>query len=186
MPTIADQNNTGWLAEVVSSMGHYTRSPDTFTIFYGGPDGYSWDRAQHYRGGYTPGRISVADLNNNGHLDLIVPAYSTDVTRVLPLQIFWNNGQAIDLDHPLDLPADSSFSVSPIDFNRDGYIDLMVACHRNDYGHQVDSLIYWNGPGGFSPDRVTPLPGMGPHRMNTRDPGTESYTHLTLPTSDQV
>ena len=70
-----DLNGNGWLDLVVSSQGHYHRRQDTFTIFYGVPEGYSWDRVQDYKGGYSPGQIAVADLNNNGRLDLIVPAY---------------------------------------------------------------------------------------------------------------
>ena len=171
----ADLNHNGWLDLVVRTYGHLLRTQDTLTIFYGGPDGYSWDNAQDYKGGYTPGKISVADLNNNGNLDLIVPAYSTDLTRVKPVQVFWNNGETFDLEHPLELPADSGFAVLPVDLSRNGYIDLMVACHRNDQSHQVDSIIYWNGPQGLSVDRVTRFPGMGPHRMNVRDPGN-AYT----------
>ena len=184
----ADLNHDGWLDLIVGTSGHLTRTPDTFTIFYGGPDGYSWDRSQHYQGGYTPGRISVADLNNDGNLDLIIPAYSTDLTRVLPVQVFWNDGERVDLEHPLDLPADSGFSALPVDLNRNGYIDVMLACHRSNVSHKVDSLIYWNGPEGLSPERTTRLPGMGPHRMNARDPGNaytrEPYESYVSPPHD--
>ena len=58
----ADLNGNGWLDLVVSSQGHYLRRPDTFTIFYGGPGGYGWDHAQDYKGGFSPGRISVCRL----------------------------------------------------------------------------------------------------------------------------
>ena len=169
--TAADLNGNGWLDLVVSSSGHYHRKPDTLTIFYGGPDGYGWHDAQDYKGGFSPGQMSVADLNNNGLLDLIVPAYSTDLTRVVPIQIFWNLGDRFDLEHPLELHADAGFEALPIDLNRNGWTDLFVACHRNDVGHVVDSQIFWNGPEGLSNDRTTPLPGMGPHRLNARLPG---------------
>ena len=171
----ADLNGNGWLDLVVASKGHYLRKQDTFTIFYGGPGGYGWDHAQDYKGGFSPGRISVADLNNNGRLDLIVPAYSTDVTRVVPVQIFWNDGESFDLEHPHELHADAGFDALPVDLSRNGYIDLMLSCHRTDIGHVVDSLIFWNGPEGLSNDRTTRLPGMGPHYLNARLPGN-AYT----------
>ncbi len=177
--TAADLNGNGWLDLVVSSSGHYHREPDTLTIFYGGPDGYGWHHAQDYKGGFSPGQMSVADLNNNGLLDLIVPAYSTDLTRVVPIQIFWNRGDRFDLEHPLELHADAGFEALPIDLNRNGWTDLFVACHRNDVGHVVDSQIFWNGPDGLSNDRTTPLPGMGPHRLNARLPGN-AYTRAPI------
>ena len=173
--TVADINNDGWLDLVVNTQGHYARRPDTFTIFYGGPDGYSRDNCQHYQGNYSPGRISAADLNNDGNLDLVVPAYSTKDNRVVPTQIFWGNGRRIDLDHPMDLPADAGFSALLIDLSRNGWRDLMLVCHRNNLSHQVDSRIYWNGPEGISPDRFAPLPSMGVHWMTTRDFGN-AYT----------
>ena len=165
--TAADLNGNGWLDLVVSSAGHYHRQPDTLTIFYGGPEGYSWDNAQDYKGGFSPGQMSVADLNNNGLLDLVVPAYSTNLTRVVPIQIFWNQGDRFDLEHPLELQADAGFEGLPIDLSRNGWIDLFVACHRTDVGHVVDSQIFWNGPKGLSNDRTTPLPGMGPQAERT-------------------
>lgn len=171
----ADLNGNGWLDIIVGMPGHYVRKPDTLCIFYGGPDGFDPDNFQHLIGGYTPGATAVADFNNNGNLDLLVPAYSSATTRVLPAQLFWGNGQKIDFDNPFNLTGESPFAVLPIDLNRNGWVDVVLACHRDDLGHQVDSLIYWNGPEGFSPDRVTRLPGLGPHWLTTRDPGN-AYT----------
>ena len=117
----------------------------------------------------------MADVNNNGHLDLLVPAYSTDLTRVLPAQLFPGDGRTVDLEHPVDVPAKSSFAFFPMDLSRNGYVDLVMVCHRDDLGHQVDSVIFWNGPEGISADRTTRLPGMGPHFLSSRDPGN-AYT----------
>ena len=91
-------------------------------------------------------------------------------------------GFAIDayaLEHPLELHADAGFEALPIDLNRNGWTDMFVACHRNDVGHVVDSQIFWNGPEGLSNDRTTPLPGMGPHRLNARLPGN-AYTRAPI------
>ena len=94
----------------------------------------------------------------------------------------YGGGFAIDayaLEHPLELHADAGFEALPIDLNRNGWTDLFVACHRNDVGHVVDSQIFWNGPEGLSNDRTTPLPGMGPHRLNARLPGN-AYTRAPI------
>jgi len=167
----ADLTQNGYLDLIVSVQSHYLRTNESCYIFYGGPEGYDLARSQRFDGGYTPGDIAVADLDNDGRPELIVSGYSTDATRVMPTQIFRMQGDRVDFDHPQDLPADSGFAFLPVDLSGNGYRDLVIACHRDDRGHQVDSLIYWNGPEGMSPDRVTRLPGMGPHWMTTRDPG---------------
>ena len=188
----ADLNEDGWLDLIVTVMGHYTRQPGSFHIFYGGPAGYSHANSQFYAGHYSPGAIVVADLNGDGHLDLLVPAYSSAVTRVLLSQIFWGDGRRIDLEHPLNLPAEAACSALVVDLDRDGRPDVMLACHRDDLGHQAPSLIYWNGSAGFSPERVTRLPGMGPHHLSHRDLGNaytrqpvEYYTSPALPLAGQ-
>ena len=178
----ADLNKDGWLDLIVGISGHYARIPDTLFIFYGGPDGFDPENSQSYVGGYSAGDISVADFNNDGNLDLLVTAYSTATTRELPAQLFWGNGKTIDFENPFNFHCDAPNAVLPIDLNRNGWVDVMLSCHRNDLGHQVDSLIFWNGPEGFSTEHVARLPGMGPHRLASRDSGnaytrepTESY-----------
>ena len=171
----ADLTKNGWLDLIVSIQSHYSRRQTSFYVFYGGPNGYSPKNSQCYRGGYTTAGIAIADIDNDGNLELLVPAYSTNLTRELPAQILHIRGKDIDFENPLNLPANSLNAFMALDLNGNGYLDLVAACHRNDLGHQVDSLIYWNGPEGISADRTTALPGLGPHFFTSRDPGN-SYT----------
>jgi hypothetical protein len=167
----ADFNEDGWLDLVVSVMGHRIRKPNTLQIFYGGPGGHSPARSERYLGNYSPIQTAVADFNRDGHLDLVTTGYSTATGRVIPARLFWGDGKKIDFEHPLMLPAESSSSITHMDLNRDGWIDLVFACHRNDVGHRVDSLIYWNSKNGFDLAHPTRLPGLGPHGMTARDRG---------------
>ncbi len=171
----ADLNGNGWLDLVVGIGSHYERGRQSVYVYNGGPDGYRPDKVQKYIGGYSPSGISVADIDHDGKLELLVSAYSTAHARVLPLQIFRTDHETIEFDHPSDLDAESSCASMAIDLNGNGFRDLLVVCHRNDLGHQVDSLIFWNGPAGISPDRTTRLPGLGPHSLTCRDPGN-AYT----------
>ena len=179
----ADLTGNGHLDLIVGIPAFRARKPSGFCIFYGGPDGLNPDKVEYCVGDASATSLSFADLNNNGQLDLLVGAYSSATTRELPMQIFWGTDKGVDLKNPTDIMAESSCGFLTIDLTGNGYLDVVVACHRNDLGHQVDSMIFWNGPDGLSIDRVTRIPGMGPHDLTTRDPGNglnrkpyESYT----------
>ena len=174
-PNLADINDDGWLDLIVGILGHRMRYKDTLRIFFGGPDGFQPDNVQELMAGYSSGFTGVADYNNDGDLDLLATSYANPTSRTPPVQLFYGNGKTLDFDHPVNLPGYAAGAVTQVDLNRDGWIDIILGCHRNDIGHQVDSLIYWNSPHGFSPDRVTGIPGLGPHAMTTFDRGN-AYT----------
>ena len=177
--TCADLNGDGWLDLIAVVMGHYTRGDSGFYILYGGPDGYSPERIEFHPTDASSILVSVVDLNNDGYLDLLVPAYSTRFTRELPAHIFWGTRDGFNFDDPLTIPCDSSCAFMAVDISGNGYRDLLTVCHRNDLGHQVDSLLFWNGPDGLSFDRATRLPGLGPHLASPRDFGN-AYTREPL------
>lgn len=133
--TCADLNGDGWLDLILTVMGHYTRSQSAFYIFYGGPDGFSQTRSEFHPTMASSIRISVADLNNDGYLDLLVPAYSTKFTRELPAHIYWGKENGFDFENPLVIPCDSSCAFMAVDISGNGHPDLLTICHRNDLGH---------------------------------------------------
>lgn len=168
----ADLNDDGWLDLIVCVEGHYLRKHSGFYILYGGPDGFLPEKIEFHQTEASATSVSIADINNDGNLDLLVASYSTQFSRELPALIYFgSNGKTFDFDNPLKIPCQASCAFTPIDINGNGYSDIIVVNHRNDLGHKVDSLIFFNGPGGLDLDNPLPLPGMGPHAMTTRDPG---------------
>ena len=168
--TAADLDGDGWIDLVIGIAGHYVRSPESFMILWGGPDGFSAARSTRHDGGYSPGQISVGNLGD-GALSILVPAYSSATSRRLPWEIFRVDGRAIDLAAPRRLPGLGSCHVMPIDIDGDGWVDLLVSNHRDDVAHNAPAVLYWNGPDGISEERTTRFPAMGPHSLTTRDPG---------------
>ena len=152
-------------------MGHYLRKQSGFYILYGGPDGYSPEAMEFHKTEATSDTIAIADINNDGNLDLLVPAYSTQFTRELPAFIYYGDGKTFDFDNPVIIPCNSSCAFTAVDISGNGYLDLIAVCHRNDLGHQVDSLLFHNGPEGLDLKNPKHIPGMGPHGMCTRDFG---------------
>ena len=126
--------------------------PRASSILWGGADGFSADRALRHDGGYTPGQLSVADVDGDGHLELLVPAYSAAASRRLPWEIHRFDGRSL-AGEPQRLPRAGSCHVLPIDLDGDGRIDLIVSNHRDDDVHTAPTELYWNGPAGISRTR---------------------------------
>ena len=173
MVTAADISGNGYPDLIFSIMGHYTRGEAGFGILYGGPEGYSSDRMHFQRTEYSTILVAVADVSGNGYLDLIVPAYSTKTTRVLPGKIFWGNEKGVDFDSPFTVMLDASCAGMALDLNGNGYQDVIFYCHRDDKEHVVNSKIFKNGPNGLSQDNYVDIPGMGPHFGHTRNFGNQ-------------
>ena len=174
----ADINGDGWLDLIISQSSHRVRREENFTIMYSNEGAYSLDNSQTFKRGISVIDTAVADFNGDGHLDLLASAYSSPTTRVIPATLHWGNGQTLDLDHPVEFPANSSAGVTAMDFNHDGWLDIAIANHRDEASHKTLSFIYWNDVEGFDPgdpDRITGLPASGPHGMTCRDFGN-GYT----------
>ena len=168
---VADINSDGWLDIIVGILGHRRRHKDTLRIHFGSSEGYQEDNIQELMSGYSAVFTGIADYNNDGNLDILVTAYANPTSRTPPVQLFYGDGERIDFNNPVNLPGYAAGAVTQADLNRDGWIDIALACHRNDIGHQVDSLIYWNSPDGFDKNEVSGFPGLGPHGMTSFDRG---------------
>ena len=165
----ADLTGNGYLDLIVVVMGHYTRMQSGFHILYGGHEGYSQERGEFHPTDASSILLTVADVNRDGHLDLLVPAYSTQYSRVLPAHIYWGTAGGTDFAHPTVIPCESSCAFQVVDMTGNGYRDVLAVCHRTDLGHRVDSLLFSNGPDGLDLEHPTRLPGMGPHLSTPRD-----------------
>ncbi len=168
---VADINSDGWLDIIVGILGHRRRHQDTLRIHFGSSEGYHEGNIQELMSGYSAIFTGIADYNNDSNLDILVTAYADPTSRTPPVQLFYGDGNRIDFDHPVNLPGYAAGAVTQADLNRDGWIDIALGCHRNDIGHQVDSLIYWNSPNGFDKNEVSGFPGLGPHGMTSFDRG---------------
>ncbi|OIN98863.1 hypothetical protein AUJ66_00125 [Candidatus Desantisbacteria bacterium CG1_02_38_46] len=116
--------------------------------------------------------MAIADFNKDGILDIFVCSYHGGRTRDLHSYIYWGSpGGIYSQENRARLFTHSASACIAADFNEDGWIDLAVANHKTHGLHPGNSTVWWNGPKGFSEERVTLLPTDGPHGMITVEPG---------------
>ncbi|QNK59235.1 VCBS repeat-containing protein [Paenibacillus sp. PAMC21692] len=153
----ADLNRDGWLDLIV--VGH---NNDELLIFYGSEKGFVDEPVRiplvidgvAYR---QPRFMTLADLNNDGWLDLVIP----DCGATEDLLILWGGPDGFDLNRRTMLPEGSGISSRAADLNGNGWLDLIVGGYKGpDAGDPYSTFvyIYWGGPDGYSNDRRTELP----------------------------
>ncbi len=153
-------------------------------VYWGGEAGFSEDRMLLLD---TVGSedASIADLNRDGHLDLVVSSYHAGVNRHHPSYVFWGNKSGLDPD-PLLLPTDSASGVMVADYNRDGHEDIFFICHTKGGNHRTGSFLYWGSDAGYSADRRLLVPTRGVHWAIHHDVGnvydrSPRYNYVSSP-----
>jgi hypothetical protein len=164
---IADLNRDGWLDLVLGGgwdvVDNWGRATKEARIMWGSNEGYSRDRSIVLEA-FDSLEQSVADLNKDGFLDIVMTNYHAYFTRRLPAFIYWGASDgSYSNARRTSLPAESSSAVTIADLNHDGWMDLFVCNHVIEGDHTVGSNIFWGGPEGYSGKRRQWLPTFGPH-----------------------
>lgn len=153
---VADINRDGYLDLIVQSY-----SQPELLIFMGTKDGFDVqhpvripmiDEGKPLLDGR---RCCLADLNNDGWLDLVVTFNGTDRCYVL-----WGGPDGFDFNRRQTLSVINSSCPVVADLDGDGYLDLIIGGHKTHdcVPHTSFVYIYWNGPDGLREDRRTILP----------------------------
>ena len=179
----ADLNGNGYLDLIVGGHEPSIRQPhDSFLyVYWNGPDGLSETR-RTLLPAKAVNSLCVADFNGDGLLDLFACSYHGGMERDVDSYIYWQRaGSGFSETDRTGLFTHSASGVVAADFNEDGHVDLAIAYHKVDGAHVGHSEIWWNGPDGFDPRRVSRLPTDGPHGMtaipvgNLQDRSPEEY-----------
>ena len=165
----ADVNNDGWL-DVLASC--HTPAHRNSYVFLGSPMGFDVNRRIDLPTMAVQGSC-LADFDRNGWLDVFLPSYSTGhINRTWTSFLYYNGEQGFSTVRRTGLLTDSGSGALALDFNRDGWLDLSVACHARPNGdHRANSFLFFGGPEGFSDYRRIKLPTEGSHDITHVDAG---------------
>jgi len=141
-------------------------------IFYGTEKGFDTEHPirihlEHQGVVYDDPRwIYLADLNNDGYLDLVVPQIAHDRSLIL-----WGGPDGFSMDRCQPLNVFHAACARAADLNGNGYLDLILGGHIPSPDSPQDTFltIYWNGPEGLLEDRCTLLPAFGINAMAIAD-----------------
>lgn len=141
---------------------------------------------------------TIAQLQD-GKLSVVVSNYHADISRRTGAFVLQPDKEGFPSDlNRIRLPAYSSGANLVLDFNADGYQDIIVYNHTGAdvYNgsltptggmHGVGSVIYWGSDKGYTLNNSTHMPSFGPHSRISADPGSisrrdpyETYTSANL------
>jgi hypothetical protein len=106
------------------------------------------------------GRIQLInrwDLNNDGFLDVIMPA-GHGQTEKEDTYLYLNNGGDIDARTLIRVPANGSTDGIVRDFNKDGLNDLAVCNGDNGIHQRTNTYVYYGTKDGFTASKRVTLP----------------------------
>jgi hypothetical protein len=165
VPMIADINKDGYL-DLVSGI-----KPDSITFWWGGEKGFSDDRTSELKLDRACFKVFVnaADLNNDGWLDLIVPVRDTAENNETTSMVYYGSADGFSNDRREELPTIGTYESSVADFDKDGWLDLVLTSYKGNTKANWPSYIYWGSPKGFSRRPRTELPTTGASGVETAD-----------------
>ena len=156
---LADLNRDGWMDLVfVNQIHNYGHKLDAY-IYWGGP-GFSHSRRTELPTFFAQG-LDVADLDNNGYLDLIFanrgdyewePRFGPRDNR--ESFVYWGGAAGFSPEQRLSITTHNALDVAAGDFNGDGSTDLAFINAPPD---QASYLFVYYGRSGQFPleDRIT-------------------------------
>jgi hypothetical protein len=182
-----DLNRDGEIDLVFTQDHNHDYAPDAM-IYWGGADGPESLQPElpEYRSPYTllkhaehalkkvtwlpslgGGRCQIADLNNDGYLDIISGNMMHNFRQDMPAYIYWGSAQGFRESDRTILPAYIASGIAVGDLNEDGLPDVVIANQGYERGFDVrfgpminnlESYIYWGHPTGFDVSHRTSLP----------------------------
>lgn len=194
--SLADFNNDGWLDILSENLQNtYTKDYDIQSwVLINNKGTFSLQNKRSFSTFGANGG-SIAQLWNDGKMEVVLSNYHANASRRVGTFILKPDMEGFPSENEkIRLPSQSSGANMVLDFNGDGYQDIIVFNHTGNevYNggmtptggiHGVGSVLYWGSKDGFTLNDKTWMASFGPHSRIMADPGSigrrnpfETYT----------
>jgi FG-GAP-like repeat/FG-GAP repeat len=120
------------------------QSKDITILLGDGAGGFTGAPGSPIKYGRSPGRLTSADLNRDGHADLVVPGYPSRLAILLG----GGSGRFTTAPNsPFTVPGRYGPRADVADFNADGKLDVAAST----VDPMMIAILFGNGAGGFRP-----------------------------------
>ena len=164
-----DLNGDGYLDLAFGNRYNGVSSNINSYIYWGSKTGFSKLKRT---GLPTVGGVgtTAADLNGDGHLDLVFSNYDNAKKQGNSLvlhqhkvnsYVYWGSGSGYGPTNKTELPTVGAAGNAVADLNGDGYLDIVFANVFDGSSTKVNAYVYWGAQSGYSTAKRTELPVLG-------------------------
>jgi hypothetical protein len=185
----ADIDGDGFLDLVIVNGENGVSSELPSYIYWGGPGGLTGERTVlNTSGAYD---CAVWDLNGSGLKDIIftnawtdhhnggVPLYQKIYRQMEPRKF-------LDLSEEYKIAGSAVLSLICDDLNNDGYPEIALACYREGFNYECDSLVYRGGEKGFDTAHPLRLPTCRAMQVQAEDLNGDGFKELIFSGGNKV
>lgn len=171
----ADINRDGYLDLIIGAAEEGPDGKKGYVILYGGKFGFVPNRREVIPIGQFARPPLIADLNKDGHLDLIGGTFGTGLYLIYgSAQGFQNAKVSVTMTNK------EVNHVEAADFDRDGWLDLVVPATVVG-NKEVDAVVLYGSPQGFNDKRVDRIPNMDGYDPSIADYNRDGYLDIFIP-----
>jgi hypothetical protein len=166
---VADLNADGYLdivfANILSPAGGY--AVDSY-VYWGSAGGF-FDANRSAIPTVGAASVSIADLNADGHLDLVFSSYYDGASYLTRSPIFWGSASGFSAAQVTALPTTAPGDNTIADVNGDGYLDIVFSSYFDGATYAPPSLVYLGSAAGFADASRIEIPTTGVFGVSVDD-----------------